>query len=88
MDKYFFYILYSSKIDQYYIGSSHDPATRLTYHNKSIKGWTRRGRPWILAFKKPFDTKKEAQFWERKIKKQKRKDIIEIIIRNEFLWIK
>ena len=45
MKRYFLYILFSEKIDQYYIGISQDPHTRLHFHNTSNKGWTRRGRP-------------------------------------------
>ena len=88
MGRYYFYIIYSSRIDQYYTGSSNDPQIRLEHHNKSKKGWTMRGRPWILKFSKPFATKQEAQSWERKIKSQKRRDIIEMIINNKFQWIK
>ncbi|MEJ2050924.1 MAG: GIY-YIG nuclease family protein [Calditrichota bacterium] len=87
MTKCFLYILYSSQIDQYYIGISHDPIKRLSYHNSYDKGWTKRGRPWILVFQKEFSCQSEARHWEKKIKDQKRKDIIEMIIRNKFQWI-
>ena len=86
MEKYYLYILYSKKIDKHYIGFSHDPDKRLLYHNTSKKGWTKRGRPWKLVFVKEFKSKTDAQKWENKIKKQKRKDIIELIINNKFNW--
>jgi putative endonuclease len=88
MKKHYLYFLYSVAIDQYYIGSAKDPELRVLYHNKSHKGWTKRGRPWVLVYTKQFDMKKEAQFWERRIKKLKRRDIIEMIIKNEFIWRK
>jgi putative endonuclease len=86
MNKYFLYILYSSSIDQYYIGISHNPEKRLTYHNSAPKGWTRRGRPWELVFRKQFPNQNEARKWEKKIKDQTRRDIIELITQNKFHW--
>ena len=88
MQKSYLYFLHSLVIDQYYIGSAKDPHVRVVYHNKSCKGWTKRGRPWKLVYIKPFDSKREAQFWEKRIKKLKRRDIIEMIINNEFIWQK
>jgi putative endonuclease len=88
MDFYFLYFLHSPTIDQYYIGSAKDPSLRLMYHNKSHKGWTKRGRPWKLVYKKQFSSKREAQYWEQRIKKLKRRDIIELIINDKFEWQK
>lgn len=34
---HFVYILYSEKLDKYYIGCSHDPAIRLEYYNRGGK---------------------------------------------------
>ena len=88
MQKYALYILYSQSLDIYYKGISHDPELRLQYHNSSSKGWTKRGRPWKLVFNKAFDSKKEAQFWEIKIKKIKKRAIVETIINGQFDWTK
>lgn len=46
MGNYFLYIPYSEKLGQFYVGVSHDPEKRLHFHNSSLKGWTRRVRPW------------------------------------------
>ncbi|NQT34235.1 GIY-YIG nuclease family protein, partial [bacterium] len=43
---YYLYILFSDKIERFYIGVSHNPEKRLRYHNLFPKGWTKRGRPW------------------------------------------
>ncbi len=83
---YFLYILHSNKIDRYYIGISQNPEIRLEYHNKGKKGWTTRGVPWHLMFKKQFNTKAEAVDWERWLKKQKDRSLIERILRNNFDW--
>jgi putative endonuclease len=82
----YLYILYSPQINQYYTGISHYPDKRLYYHNSSHKGWTRRGRPWKLVFTKSFNSQSQAQQWERWIKNQKDRSIIEKIIRKEFDW--
>ena len=76
MMPYFLYILFSPKLDKYYIGVSHDPDMRLYYHNRAEKGWTRRGRPWKLVFKKEFPDKLTAMRWERWLKKQKDKNLV------------
>ena len=82
--QYYLYILYSKTIDRYYTGVSHDPETRLLYHNKSHKGWTLRGRPWELVFKIVFSSKSEAMKWEKWIKYQKNRRVIENIIDGTF----
>ena len=84
----FLYILYSESLDRFYIGISHDPETRLQYHNSFPKGWTRRGRPWTMKFTKGFSDKAEAQDWEQWIKNQKKRSIILKVINNEFDWDK
>jgi putative endonuclease len=86
MTKYFLYILYSPRIDQYYIGISQNPEKRLLFHNTSPKGWSRRGRPWSLDFTKEFKTRKEVKRWENWIKEQKDRGIIEKIIARESNW--
>ncbi len=83
---WFLYILYSEKIDKYYIGITGDIEKRIEFHNRMGKGWTAKGRPWKIKFTKEFQNRKDAQFWERKIKKLKRRDIIETIISGNFIF--
>ncbi|MFC1726876.1 GIY-YIG nuclease family protein [candidate division KSB1 bacterium] len=80
---YFVYILYSEKIDRYYIGSSHDPEARLHYHNLGKKGWTKRGIPWEIVFTKEFINKKAAMEKEKYVKSQKDRSYIEKLIAGE-----
>ena len=82
----YLYILYSPTIDHYYIGTSTNVERRLEYHNRARKGWTVRGRPWQLVFKKEFSNRQEAFCWERWLKAQKSRVIIERMIRKEFDW--
>ncbi len=88
MQEYFLYILYSGTIDQYYVGISHNPEMRISYHNSSNKGWTKRGRPWELVFLKIFPNRVKAQKWENWIKKQRSRILIKKIIKNQFSWDK
>ena len=80
------YILYSESLNRHYIGTSDNPRIRVKYHNSFPKGWTRRGRPWELVFFKEFPSKQIAQRWERWLKKQKSRTLIEKIIRGDFQW--
>ncbi|NOX88437.1 MAG: GIY-YIG nuclease family protein [Calditrichaeota bacterium] len=82
------YILYSSKIDHYYVGISGSPEKRLQSHNEYPKGWTVRGVPWELVFQKVFPDRATAHYWERFIKKQKSRSLIEKVIAGEFKWEK
>jgi putative endonuclease len=86
MQKYFLYILYSEALDRYYVGSSHDPETRLCFHNTSLKGWTKRGRPWELVFSKEFPSKIDALKIERWLKQQKSRSLLETIVQGDFHW--
>jgi len=78
--------LYSERIDKYYIGISADPLKRLNSHNNYPSGWTKHGVPWTLVFQKEFESKQTAMKWEKFIKQQKRRDIIDLIIGGNFNW--
>lgn len=84
-DPYYLYILHSEAIDRFYVGISHDPNTRLRYHNISNKGWTRKGRPWSLVFKQTFSSRGAAQKAERLVKGQKSSIFIRKLISGEYI---
>ena len=52
--QYFVYILYSNKLDKYYIGSTSDLEERLKKHNRIHKGFTLTGQPWIIVYNEEF----------------------------------
>jgi len=85
-EKTWLYIIYSGQIDRFYTGISNDPDQRILSHNQFPKGWTKRGVPWKLVFKKEFPNKKTALFWERKIKSFKSSNIVRKIINHQFDW--
>ena len=81
---HYVYILYSENIDKYYIGSSHDPEMRLNYHNRSKKGWTKRGIPWKIVYEQGFSDKTTAMDKEKYIKRQKSREYIEKLISGKY----
>jgi len=83
---YYVYILHSKKLCKYYVGYTENPLLRLAYHNSdSNRIWTKRGQPWELIQKFPFETKIEALKSEKFIKNQKSSIFIEKIVKQGYL---
>ena len=79
---FFCYILYSGKIDRYYVGVCADLEIRLERHNSGWGKYTKRGIPWKIVHFENFLTKSEALKRERQIKKMKSRKYIESILEN------
>jgi len=79
---YFVYIIYSQKLDKYYIGFSSDVEDRLRKHNRRSKGFSSLGRPWLLIYTERFETKKEAMVREKQLKSWKNRERIESLIKS------
>jgi len=47
---YFTYILFSEKLNRYYIGSTHNISQRLKRHNGGATKSTKAGRPWKVVY--------------------------------------
>lgn len=78
------YILYSKKIDSYYVGHTADTLTeRLRKHNTNHKGFTGKTNDWEYAYLELFISKKEAYARERYIKSRKSRLYIEVLIQNK-----
>ncbi len=76
----YMYILYSEKLDKYYVGVCIDLERRLYEHSIGHSKFTSTGVPWIIAYKEEFETLQEAKKRESQIKKMKsRKYIVELI---------
>ena len=80
--QYFVYILYSEKLDRYYIGSTGNPEDRLRKHNRSKNGFTSTGKPWKLVYKEIYATKTNALLREKQLKNWKNRERIESLIRR------
>jgi putative endonuclease len=82
---HFVYILYSGKLNKYYVGKTADVNKRLAFHNSAYNTiWTKRGQPWILKASIPFANSHEASKAELFIKRQKSKAFIQKIIAKGF----
>ena len=79
---HYVYILYSEKINKYYIGETHDLQLRLDRHNQNYydNKWTKRGQPWIIYFSIKCQSKSQAKQIEKHIKSMKSRKYIENLI--------
>ena len=77
---FYTYIIFSEKLDKYYIGHTNSLDRRILEHNSGFSKSTKTGVPWKIVFSKSFNLKSEAFNFERKIKSMKsRKFIIDLI---------
>ena len=60
MIMFFTYVLYSADFNRIYIGQSHDPELRLSYHNSGTEKSTKPYRPWVIIHIETFNTRSEA----------------------------
>ena len=67
MEIYYFYILYSDKLDKYYIGHTSDLQERLRRHNSNHKGFTVKGNDWVVVYTEIYTSKKLAYAREREV---------------------
>ena len=77
---YYCYILYSEKLDKYYIGSTSNIEGRILRHNSSNHGFTSTGKPWILKYSESFVEKTYALKREMQLKSWKSRKLIEELI--------
>ena len=76
------YILFSSKVDQYYVGHTQNMEDRLSRHNSGRSLSTKKGKPWNLVYTEIFETRSEAMLREKAIKKMKSRTYLEQLIQN------
>ncbi|MFV0604577.1 MAG: GIY-YIG nuclease family protein [Niabella sp.] len=77
---FYVYILYSQKLDRFYVGYTADIEKRLTEHRSGISTYTSKATDWELKYQKGFATRELAMEYEKSIKKKKsRKYIIWLI---------
>ena len=74
------YILFSEKLNKFYIGACTDLERRLYEHNIGHSKFTSTGIPWILKYFETFDTLPDAKKRELAIKKMKSRKYIEALI--------
>ena len=76
------YILYSEKLDKYYVGSTSDLEGRVQRHNTSNKGFTSTGKPWVIKLTEQFEAKGHALKREMQLKSWKSRSVLEGLIRK------
>jgi putative endonuclease len=77
---WYVYIIYSEKIDRYYIGVTEDLIWRLERHNQAWGKYTKRGIPWKIVYTESFKDKSSALRREKEIKNRKSRKYIEYLI--------
>jgi len=77
---FYLYILFSEKINCYYVGVSSNVEERLSRHLSNHKGYTSKVKDWIIVYTESFETKTEALKREKQIKNWKSKAMIEKLI--------
>jgi putative endonuclease len=82
---YYVYILYSEKLNKYYIGRTEDLELRLKFHNEPIESrkFTARGVPWILKWSARCNTLAQSVALEKYIKAMKSRRFIEQLLQDE-----
>jgi len=78
--KYFFYILFSQKLNRYYIGHTSNLTERLKKHNTNHKGFTGKKDDWKIVYSEEYHSKSEAYARERQVKKWKSRNAMERLI--------
>ena len=81
----FMYILFSEKLNKYYVGACTDMQRRLYEHNIGHSRFTSLGTPWLIAYKEEFATLAEAKKRELQVKKMKSRNFIESLIEKNKL---
>ena len=77
---YYLYVIYSEKLNKYYIGSTDDIEGRIRRHNQGNQAFTSTGKPWVLVYKEEFNTKTEAIKREFQLKRWKSRERIKSLI--------
>ena len=80
---YYTYIIFSSTLNSYYIGSTENLDNRVIQHNNSNGAkFTKRAKDWELVYSETFETRAEAQAREYSIKRKKSRVYIAWLIGN------
>ena len=74
------YILYSPKLDKYYVGACTNLERRLYEHNIGHSKFTALGMPWVIVHKEEYGDLKLAKKRELEIKKRKSRKYIKGLI--------
>tara|TARA_R110000850_G_scaffold80862_1_gene173557 strand:- start:101352 stop:101606 length:255 start_codon:yes stop_codon:yes gene_type:complete len=78
---FYFYILYSNKLDRFYLGHTGDSLDeRLKKHLSNHKGFTSRAKDWEVCYFETFSAKSLAYQRELQVKRMKSRKYIENLL--------
>ena len=77
---FFVYIIFSEKLNRYYVGHTEDINNRLSQHNSGLSKFTAKAKDWKLAYSEIFITREGAHKREREIKTKKSRKYIEYLL--------
>ena len=81
MDTFKVYILFSAKLNKYYVGyTGDDLSERIRRHNSNHKGYTGKSDDWVMKYYESFNSRPEATAREKMIKSWKSRKLIEKLI--------
>ena len=79
---HYVYILYSKRVDRYYVGMTANVDRRLLDHNAGRSTYTKLGKPWVVVHREEFEDKVGARLREREIKSRKSRRYIEKLVQS------
>ena len=81
---YFIYIIYSKKLDRYYVGTTDDVLKRMGEHNSGFysEAYTVKGMPWVLSLSFEYELSEKAYGIEKFLKRMKSRIFLEKVIGN------
>jgi putative endonuclease len=79
----YLYILYSEKLNKFYVGACINLERRFYEHNIGHSTYTSTGMPWILMYSAQFPDLPTAKKRERQIKSMKSRKYIEQLIATQ-----
>ena len=77
------YILFSTKLNRYYVGYTNNMQRRISEHNRKKGKYTDAGIPWVVVYSEQFQTRRAAMGREAFIKSKKSVDFIESLIKSQ-----
>ena len=80
---YTVYILFSIRLNRYYVGYTNDLGRRIREHNRKKGKYTDGGIPWEIVYTEEYSGKGDAMFREKAIKSKKSRKYIEELIAGE-----
>jgi len=80
---YHIYILYSRKLNRFYVGQTTNLENRLIEHNRSESLYTSQGAPWTLLWSASKDSLRASEALEQKLKNLSRNRKIRFMLKYE-----